>query len=307
MSTRLIINPTAGAHRAHARLEAHLRTIHARWPRLEVCTSRSAEHLTELAAEAARRGLDRVLVAGGDGTVHFVANGLAGSQTALGIIPVGSGNDIARSVGLPSDTAAAVAMLVQDHAVAIDVGRVKDRVFCCVLGVGMDTPAIQRIQAARVLRRGKLLYAAATLRTLLTYRPPQLTIEGESMLFDGPAMFAAVTNTATYAGGMQICPDADVTDGALDLCAIPQLPMSRLLRAFGSVFDGGHTAMAGVVTRQAHRLVLRSPHPLPVTLDGELTELRTDLEVTVWPGALRLLANPRFVGVRAQAPELRAA
>src|SRR5205823_2890896 len=158
--------------------------------------------------------------------------GVAGTPTALGILPAGTGNDVAVSVGVPKELQAAVDVLAEGHVRSIDVGEVNGRTYVCVLGVGMDTAALERINAARVLRRGRLLYTLAALRTLLTYQPPAVQIAWGDLpgdRFEGRLVFAAVTNTKSYAGGMKITPLADVDDGALDLCVIPQLGLPRLL------------------------------------------------------------------------------
>jgi diacylglycerol kinase (ATP) len=104
--------------------------------------------------------------------------------------------------------------------------------------------------------------------------------------------FAAVTNTHTYAGGIRICPDARVDDGLLDLCAIEGLSVPKLLMRFGRVWSGRHRGLAGVVMAQSPWVRLESREPVPVTLDGELTDLATPIEVRALPGALRVLGAP---------------
>jgi diacylglycerol kinase (ATP) len=268
-------------------------------PRLEAALgpiewkeSRSAEHLSELAAEAARRGDARLLVAGGDGTVHFAASALRGSRTALGILPVGTGNDIAFAAGVPRDLDAALSVLGAGHVRELDLGEAAGRVFGCVLGVGMDSAALEWIARARFLRRGHLLYSLAALRTALDYRPEVATIEWPGGRWEGELVFAAVTNTRSYAGGMKICPLASVEDGELDLCVIPRLGALRTLASFGRVVSGRHVGMPGIVMARSRRFRISSARPQRVALDGELTELTTPIDVNVLPGALRVLGQP---------------
>ncbi len=306
---RVVVNPDAGAGRAAARAAAARPRLEAAFGPLDWRESLCAEHLTELVAELAREGAPLVLVAGGDGAVHFAAAALAGSETALGILPVGTGNDVAVSVGIPKDLDAAVDVLAKGHVRAIDLGEAwgaqpgpsertgssrprRGRTYVCVLGVGMDTAALERINAAKVLRRGRLLYTLAALRTLLTYRPPEVEIAWSGSAWSGPLVFAAVTNTKSYAGGMKITPDADVEDGALDLCVIPQLGLPRLLASFGRVLDGRHAGMKGIVLARSADVRISSETPLPVTLDGELTDLTTPIVARVLPGALRVIGAP---------------
>lgn len=295
MRVRVVVNPDAGAGRAAARAALVRPRLEAAFGPLDWRESRSAEHLTELVAEVARDGHPLVLVAGGDGAVHFAANALAGSETALGILPVGTGNDVAVSVGLPTCVEEAVTVLSGGHVRSIDLGAVDGRTYVCVLGVGMDTAALERINSARLLRRGRLLYTLAAVRTLLTYRPPEVEIawgESQDERFQGRVVFAAVTNTKSYAGGMKITPLADVADGALDLCVIPRLGLPRLLASFGRVLDGRHVGMRGIVHARSPLVRITSDEPLPVTLDGELTDLTTPIDVKVLAGALRVLGAP---------------
>jgi diacylglycerol kinase (ATP) len=265
--------------------------LEAAWPDLEWTESHSHHHVTELAAEAVQSGYERVIVAGGDGTVHFAANSVAGTPTALGVLPVGSGNDVAASVGLPKDVWTAAAMLTENYIHYVDVGQVGSRLYCCVLGVGMDTPALQVINASW-MRRGKFLYTWAALRTLCSYQPQPLAISGAGTPFEGEVFFAAVTNTRTYAGGFPITPAAAVHDGLLDLCIIPRMGRLRALATFARLMSGMHVQMPGIVSSQGACIQLASDRPLPITLDGELTTLTTPAEVRVLPGALRLLGAP---------------
>ncbi|MBI3722621.1 diacylglycerol kinase family lipid kinase [bacterium] len=292
METRVIVNPSAGAARAASRALALRSRLEEALGPLEWRESRSASHVEDLAREAALAGHARVIVAGGDGTVHFAANALAGSETALGILPVGTGNDIAFAAGVPKEIEGATHVLAAGHVRRLDVALARERIACCVLGVGMDTEALGRINSARFLRRGHLLYTCAALRTLLTYRPQRMKITWDDGSFDGEVVFAAITNTRSYAGGMKITPDSRVDDGKLDLCVIPRMSLPRTLASFGRVVRGAHAGMRGIVLAQSRRVSIETDRPLPVTFDGELTDLTTPLDAGVLPGALRVIGSP---------------
>ncbi|MDF1667716.1 MAG: diacylglycerol kinase family lipid kinase [Planctomycetota bacterium] len=302
MKTRVIINPTAGAKRARERLSKHRSKLERAFGDIEWRESLNAEHVTTLAHEAAIRGYERVLVAGGDGTVHYAVNGLAGTQTALGIIPVGTGNDVAAAVGIPKNLDAAINTLIGNHVRAIDLGEVRSvpsskgppqkRIFCCVLGVGMDTPALKRINAAKILRRGRLLYSLAALKTILNYKAQPMRIHFNDQIIESKVFFAAVTNTQSYAGGMKICPQAKVNDGLLDLCIIPPMPLFQLLRSFTQVFNGQHVKRPEITLAQSAKTRFDSDSPIPITLDGELTNIQTPIEIRALPASLRVLGAP---------------
>lgn len=289
MTTRIIVNPFAGGGRARARVRQVRSVLRTGFGQLDWVASKSPEHVTQLAAEAAAHGAERVIVCGGDGTVHFAAAGLVGTDTELAVLPVGTGNDIASALGVASDTWTAAHQLVHGATRHIDAGEVGGRVFLCVLGVGMDTEALHVVHNSP-MRRGRFLYTWAALRTLFTYRPRVMRISTPQLAYEGPVLFAAVTNTRTYAGGIPICPDATIADGKLDLCVIPDGGLTGALEAFARAMRGQHVTMDGVVTAQPTQLRIESDEPLPLTLDGELTPLTTDVTIRVLPGALKVRA-----------------
>jgi len=289
--TRVIVNPAAANGGALRRLNGLRARLETAFGPLDWRVTQRAEEITALARGAADAGHPQVLVAGGDGSVHFAANGVAGSPTALAIVPVGTGNDVAVSVGLPTDPERALEVLAERHVRAIDVGAVGDRVYVCVLGVGLDTPALHLLERLRAFGRSRVLYSYAALHTLVTYRPRAIAVTHAHGRVELPVAFAAVTNTQTYAGGMRICPAARVDDGLLDLCVIAGQPWPRLLRLFRRVVAGRHAGRPGVLLAQTPWVRFESREPVPITLDGELTPLSIPLEVRARPGALRVLGG----------------
>lgn len=302
MKTRLILNPSAGAGRARERLKGLRPQLEENFGPIDWQESQSPQHITELAEDAALKGYEQVLVAGGDGTVHFAINGLAGHSTALGILPVGTGNDVAASLGIPQELNAALSILINKnkrafdlcevHAVHQETKSLERRYYCCVLGLGMDTPALKRIQRARYLRRGRLLYSLAALRTILSYRGPTLSITTHQSQESREVFFAAICNTRSYAGGMTIAPAATIDDGLLDLCVVPQLRRDRLLRCFSKVFEGRHVDHRQIIYRQSPSVKIDSTDPVPITLDGELTPLTSPVEVRVRSDSLTVYGAP---------------
>jgi YegS/Rv2252/BmrU family lipid kinase len=289
-ATRVIVNPSAGAGRAARRLARAREIIEAAWPDAEWHESRGAGHVSDLCADAAARGFERVLVAGGDGTVHHAVRGLAGSATALGVLPAGTGNDFAAAAGIPADVRAAATMLANGHVREADLGYASDIPFCCTAGFGMDTPALRVINASR-MRRGRLLYQYAALRTLFTYAPPRMTLRLGDQVLNGPVFFAGICNTATYAGGNRLAPGASIFDGELDCVVFGDRSRLSRLATFALMKAGRHMNRPGTTARRAAKLHVESDAPCPVTLDGELTPLETPIDVHVRPRALRLMVG----------------
>lgn len=288
--TRIIINPSAAAGRALQRLAPARPVLQQAWPDAEWCQSRNAEHLVELCAEAAAQGYARVIVGGGDGSIHFAVRGLIGSPTALGILPVGTGNDFAGAAGMPLQPLAAAQALVRGVVRPADLGQAGDTPFCCVAGIGMDTPALHYIHQSR-LRRGKLLYQLAAIKTLLSYRAVPLDLRLPQHTEPPSVVFAAFCNTPTYAGGNRIVPQAAIDDGRLDYCLFTDSPRWRRLWTFAQMKTARHLGQPGVSHDTFQQLDIGAATPLPLTLDGELTELTTPLTIRVLPGAIQLLVH----------------
>ena len=297
-STWVLVNPAAGGGRCGRRARALREGVEARWPGARWVETTSGADLRARALEAASGGAARVLVLGGDGSAHLAAGALVGTTTALGLVPAGTGNDLAASLGLPPGLEAALDALAAGHPRAIDLLRIESlrgtaraRLAGCVVGFGMDADAMDRVDRARVLRRGRLLYALAALRTVFSYRPPRVRVTvDEQVVHDGPLFFGAVANTPTYAGGLRVAPRARTDDGLLDLCVVPPLGSRwRQAASFGAVRRGEHGALPGVVMARGRRVVIEGD-PIPVTVDGERTDLRAPVAVEVVPGCLRVLA-----------------
>ena len=290
--TRIIVNPSGGGGRASRRIAGIRTLLDETWPLADWRESRSAQHLTELCHEAAAGHFARVVVAGGDGTIHHAVRGLANTSTALGIIPSGTGNDFAAAAGIPIDPVAAARVLTACSATSVDLGAVGDIPFCCVAGVGMDTPALQYINRSRIRSR-KLLYKLAAIRALLNYVPCELGIEVNDEIIRDRVVFAAFSNTPTYAGGVPVAPDASMFDAKLDYCVFLDQPLIQRAMTFMYLKRGRHRGRPGVLSGVASAIRIDSTMPIPITLDGELTSLATPADIRVLPGALQVIRPVR--------------
>ena len=291
MSARLLVNPGGGRGRTGRHL-AELRRLAARHG-LPVELSRDAADLTARARRAAADGLERLLVAGGDGTLHHALQGLTGTGCALGIVPLGSGNDLAGALGVPAAPAAAIAAGLERPVSAIDLGRAGGRFFAGVAGVGFDSE-VNRCANERVRWvRGPLVYVVAVLRTLWGFRPPRFRVRWDGGAFDGPAMFVAVANAPRYGGGMRIAPAARLDDGRLDLVLVRAVSRLALLRVFPRVFRGSHVDHPAVLVARAGRVEIAVEPPLELFADGEPAAPvgSEPLAIEIAPLALRVVAG----------------
>jgi diacylglycerol kinase (ATP) len=241
----ILVNPAAGGGRA-ARVARSLGKIPGR-----LVLTNSRDRMRELAGDAWRGGHDRVIVVGGDGSVQDAVNGLldAGHAVALGIVPAGSGNDLARSLGLPRVARAALDVALGSHVARVDAGRARsataDRWFVSAAGVGFDAQVAAALAARpRAAWLGGIGYLLTTLAELRRFRNVRLSLrmstpDGE-LEIQQTCLFAAVANGLYYGGGMRICPAARVGDGLLDVCLVGDLGRFGALREIPGIYRGAH-------------------------------------------------------------------
>ncbi len=292
MKILTIINPSAGQTKAQKSIKT-LPGLYRRY-NLEstICISQSAEHVQQLAAQAVQDTYDIVAVCGGDGTLHHAINGLQGSQTALGILPMGSGNDLAGALGIPTNLDAACQILKQGHHRGLDLADTGRRVYACIAGVGLDSEVGKRTRHRPAWIRGKLIYPYAVLRSIFTFRPKFLRLVHDGGVFEGEILIAVVGNTRQYGGGMRIVPQADPEDGFLDVCIVRPMSQWYLLKAFPSVFTGKHVLDPHVIVLRTQSVRLETHEPLEVFGDGEFLE-QTPSQINVRRNALQVIAPGR--------------
>ncbi len=265
-ATPLLVNPAAdrGAGR---RLLPGLREL-AAVRGLAVVVTASVEELRREARRAAGDGRERLLVAGGDGTFHHAVQELAGSATALGMIPMGSGNDLPATLGVPLELPAALEVALDAQPRPIDLGRAGQGWFAIYCGVGFDGEVARRNRRVRRLR-GRAAYVYAVLRELAAFVPPRLRVEHDHGIFEGEATMAIAANCPRFGGGMRIAPAARPDDGALDLVIVEKIRRLELLRVFPGVYRGRHVGHPAVSIVRTRRAAIASDRPLAPWVDGE--------------------------------------
>jgi YegS/Rv2252/BmrU family lipid kinase len=282
---RLLLNPSAGRRPRAERLAPALAWLEARGWLVEQRTTEGSGHAQELAAEAAGGGYETVLVCGGDGTINEAVNGLAGSDTALAVMPAGTVNVWAREAGIPRQPEAAVRLLEEGERHRVDLGRANDRFFLLLASVGTDSYAVRAVSAAAKRRWGRYAFIAAGLRDLALHGGRQIRVEGEGGSYSGSTLVAVVGNTRLYGGLLRATYRACIDDGLLDLCLYPggRLQLAgHLLRTLA----GRHEPRA--LYRQGRRFVISGAEPMPYELDGEYAG-ETPLTIESIPSALTVV------------------
>lgn len=240
-------------------------------------------------ARRAAGGGEVPVVMSGDGLVGAIGGALAQSGAALGIIPGGRGNDLARVLGIPNDPAGAVAVLAGGNEREIDVGETNGRRFLCVASTGFDSEC-NRLANETQLIKGNLVYAYAAIRTLASWKPAAFTVvldDGEPVQFTGYSV--AVANSRAFGGGMFIAPHAQLDDGLLDVITISDVSKLRYARGLPKVFKGTHLENEEVSERRAATIEISADRDFAVYADGEhLTDLPAT--ITTMKRALRVIA-----------------
>ncbi len=292
-----IVNPAAGGRRGQ-RQDQLLDDIRSCFPDAECLLTSARGDAEHLARERCGIAGRRVVAVGGDGTVSEVGRGLVGGQAVLGVIPLGSGNDFARMLGMPTDTRAALLHLAQARAMPCDVGRVRIRHadntesethYINSLGLGFEAEVADR--AARVRWcKGFWRYLVAALRLLPVYRAPHMHLAYDDQRIDAPQFLVALGNGRWAGGGFMLTPRAKLDDGWLELTRADGLPLWRLLTVFPRVFSGRHLDCRGVHADRVRSIRIECPSGCMVHGDGEILARRAlEIEVELLPGALQVL------------------
>jgi diacylglycerol kinase (ATP) len=278
----LLVSPTSGKGRSPV-AAAHLLEL---LPGARVLVSTDRDDALKQAALAVQQGLDVLVAVGGDGTAHLALQAVAGTSTALALVPTGTGNDLAVHLGVPTSVEDTAAAILAGDTTAVDAVQVGDGWFACVLGTGFDAAVNERANAMR-WPKGRRKYDLATVLELRTYRPQDLVLTLDGVRHDASVMLVALGNARSYGGGMRVCPDADLADGLLDVVVVGPLTRRRFLQLFPRVFKGTHISDPSVQVHRAREVVLEGP-PLAVYADGEAFG-HLPLTCRVVPGALRVV------------------
>ncbi|MCH9709155.1 MAG: diacylglycerol kinase [Actinomycetia bacterium] len=296
----VLTNPASGHGSAPHAAERAIAQLHRRGVDVVAIAGSDAEHSRRLVHGALERGMDALVVVGGDGIISLALQVLANSDIPLAIIPAGTGNDHAREFRIPAKNPEAAADIVVDGVVeTVDLGHVKsadgtEKWFGTVMAAGFDSLVTDRTNRMR-WPHGRMRYNLAMVAEMSQLRllPFRLSFDGgEELAID--LTLAAFGNTRSYGGGMLICPGADPSDGLLDVTMVASASRTRLIRLFPMVFKGKHVDLDEVQTARAHSIsvdCLASPK-ITAYADGEYV-CPLPLEVSAVPGALKILRPAR--------------
>jgi YegS/Rv2252/BmrU family lipid kinase len=286
MPLTLLVNPASAGGKTLKLLPAVEQALDARRAVFRVQRTKGLGHGAEQALLAVEAG-ELPVVMSGDGLLGAVGGAMAGSETPLGIIPGGRGNDLARVLGVPTDPEQAVATLFAGNSRRIDVGEANGQRFLGIVSVGFDSECNRRANEVKLIR-SNLVYVYSLFRTLVGWKPARFTIRVDDERTRLSGYSVSVANNSTFGGGMRIAPGADLEDGLFDVIAVGEVGKLRFLANLPKVFKGTHVDGDEVRVFRASHLELSASKDFPVYADGEhLTDLPASLRVL--PRALSVL------------------
>lgn len=293
----IVINPVAGVggtlKRARRRAELAMDLLVAEQIEPDILITERAGHAADLARGAVERGARIVVAWGGDGTVNEVATSLVGTSAALAVIPAGSGNGLARMLGMPSNGAQAIARILKGADRAIDVGEIDGHVFVNVAGVGFDAHIARAFAAIGRGRRGFVKYGVIVVRELWGHQSVAYTVALDPVDPDSPstvfrAFLLTFANGRQWGNGAVIAPLAELDDGALDAVVVEDRGRAAVLRSIPRLFMGSIASTPGVSISRIQTAIVAADKPLLFHVDGEPHVGGTSIRVSIRRHALRL-------------------
>jgi diacylglycerol kinase (ATP) len=291
---KVILNPSGGRWTGQIKIDRVEHALRTAGIDYHLKATEAPGHGIELARQTSQEGWPMVVAAGGDGLINEVVNGLvqaAGEDEAgtLGIIPVGTANDLADMLALPRDITVACQRLVSGHTRLIDVGVVNGRYFANNSAVGLE-PMVTLAHEQMRWVKGDLRYLLAALKTIINARSWSMRLTWDNGEYDGPVTLVSVGNSARTGGLFYMTPQAILDDGLLDFVCAQTMSRWQLLKLLPQTFKGGHIHHPLVIHQRTTALSIFSSPPTPIQADGEIIDKNaTEINYRIIPNKLRVI------------------
>lgn len=297
MPAKVILNPYSNRWGAGKKAPAVQRILESLGYEFEMVQTEGPGHGIELAQEAVQQGFDPIVAAGGDGAISEVVNGMVGEQdragATLGVIPLGSANDYAYQLGIPTELESACKLLVEaEHVRTLDLGRTDGRVFMNDMTMGLGAQV--NVEAAKIKRlRGDSIYVAGAIKAILKGKWPRVRLEWDGGKMEKKRILLVYVGIGYRTGGVYfLTPDARPDDGLLDFVVADARARLAVMRLLPRTFKGTHVDASGVFMGRCTWMHIESDDPVPVLVDGELiaTDAR-ELHLRVLPAAIQVISG----------------
>ena len=283
-----VVNPISGTQSKKAILKWIDERIDRSIYDYSIVKTEYAGHATQIAAAAVKEQVDVVVAIGGDGTINEIARSLVHSNTALGIVPCGSGNGLARHLRIPMEPKAAIDIINKGNRLCIDYGKINNIPFFCTCGVGFD--AFVSLKFADAGKRGLLTYLENTLHESLTYQPDTYEIENEEGAVKYKAFLIACGNASQYGNNAYIAPHASLTDGLMDVTILEPFTVLDVPSLSFQLFNKTIDLNSRIKTMRAKKIKIHRAHDGVLHFDGDPLMAGKELEVEIIPGGLHVIA-----------------
>jgi YegS/Rv2252/BmrU family lipid kinase len=296
-----ILNPVAGRGKTYLAIKKIRRILREVGIEHKISITNAPGHATEL-TKSTCHDQDVVVAVGGDGTINEVINGLIGGKAALGILPLGSGNDFAKAIKVPQNIQKAIDILLKHNKRTIDIGKVKttkyielqsnqtnERYFVNGVGIGFD--ALVAFESSKIkIFSGLPLYIAALIKALSKYRAPDYVVKIDEIRLKNRFFLIAIGNGISAGGGFYLTPNAQLNDSKFDVCYVDHVNLFQIIKIFPSVLKGLHGKFKQVHFTQANNIHVNSTERFYVHADGEIVgNLANEVEISMIPGVLQVI------------------
>lgn len=291
-----IVNPAANGDRSLHHIDWLRQEASKRWNNFEIVIAERQQSLADL-AKSKSEIFDVIVACGGDGTISQIINGLAQTDTVLGILPIGSGNDFVKSLGLNKALPVCLEIIYQNHITSIDLIRYKGDLegWCAnTVGIGVDGWANFYAHQSSWIK-GRLQYYVGALKAITNFRGSKMDIQSKEFSINDEYMMATICNGKWEGGSFLVAPDGDMNDGKMDVLCIEKVPIILLITYLLRFRWGPASWMKGIKMFSAKNIELKSSDPVAVHRDGE--HLGTDirhLKFSVQKNALRVLTSKDY-------------
>lgn len=286
-----IINPVSGGKKKDNVPELIRKNLDTKLFEPTIVFTNGAMHASEMAAEAVGK-YDFVIAVGGDGTVNEIASSIVGTDIVFGIIPFGSGNGLARFLGVPMGTADAIKTLNQQHVEVIDAAKLNGQWFFNMAGMGFDAHISEVFSHDK--KRGFGAYIKSSFREITNYKAQAYQIEIDGVAYKRDAFMLSFANSSQYGNNAHISPHASVQDGLLDVCIIKQFPLWRFIEMGIRMVTKTADKTKYVEIIRGKNIMVERGTAGPVHLDGEPQIMGTHAEINVVPSSLKIVTGRSF-------------
>ena len=297
----IVINPVSGTISKQNIPDKVYHALNSDIFDIEFLKTEYAGHGYTLASQAVEEGADYIIAVGGDGTVNEIGRALVGSNTALGIIPLGSGNGLARELNIPRNVEKALDIIAEQHIISIDYGVVNDHIFFCTCGVGFDAIVAER--SAGQKKRGSLMYVKNMLESFFKQKPKTYEITYPGGQFIEKAFVVTCANASQYGYEAHIAPHADIQDGKLNLAILQPLGIQDIPKTAAQLFTktlDNNKKMLELITNEV--LIKREEEGV-MHIDGDPIYTGKEIRVRTIPSGLKVLVPSNVPKKNALDPE----